>query len=85
MLADKPWFKSLTLWGLAIFGAAESLCAALGCASMQCAPAQLAMACKVVSMIGLILAGLGIRRAVGAQAAPPVTDLASAVVELKKP
>lgn len=69
MLKDKPWFKSLTVWGLILFGAGTAAegAGALPPGTSDQAQSAVASLASALNEIGLLLAGLGMRRAVGGQ------------------
>ncbi len=60
MFGDKPWYKSVTAWGLVVFAMASTYCSfATGSAVLPFGD----IVCQVGEKGGMILAALGIRKA----------------------
>jgi len=60
IFGNKPWFKSLTAWGLLLIGVTQTYCAI----GVEQGLPVAEMVCQASTTLGAILAGLGIRRAV---------------------
>ena len=62
IFGGKSWYQSLTGWGVAIFAGGSALATAV-CAAELISPELCATILKGVQFVGVILGGLGIRKA----------------------
>ncbi len=63
VFGDKPWYKSLTTWGLVIIGLAEVFVVGVCGGSGLLTPEQCEPIVKYTQMAGGMMATLGVRKA----------------------